>query len=111
MEISATHKNARISARKVRVYRDFLKGLSVRQADSQLQFMAGKSPRILRSVLHSAVANATNNLNLKEDALFISDIVVDAGFVFKRFRPAAKGMAHLILKRTAHVTVVVGDKA
>ena len=112
METFATHKNARISARKVRVYRDLLKGLSVRMADSQLRFLPGKSPKIMRAVLHSAIANAKNNFNATEDSLVVSDVIVDMGFSFKRFRPVSKGMAHPFIKRTAHVTVVVkGDVA
>lgn len=107
METFATHKNARISARKVRVYRDMLRGLSVRMADSQLRFLPGKSPKIIRAVLHSAVSNAKNNFNAAEDSLSVSDVIVDMGFSFKRFRAVSKGMAHPFIKRTAHVTVVV----
>ncbi|HSX25329.1 MAG TPA: uL22 family ribosomal protein, partial [Candidatus Andersenbacteria bacterium] len=43
--------------------------------------------------------------------LKISSILVNQGLVMKRFNPVSKGMAHSILKRTAHVTVVVEGEA
>ena len=110
MESKATHRNARLSPRKVRIYRDLLKGLPVQVADSQLQFLPGKGPRIIRAVLRSAVANAQHNLKLTNAGLIVADVVVDGGFTFKRFRPASKGMAHPIIKRTAHVTVIVENR-
>jgi large subunit ribosomal protein L22 len=111
MESVATHKNARISSRKVRLFRGLLRGLPVTVADSQLRFMPGKAPQLLRAVLKSAVANATNNLELEAGALVVSDVIVNDGFAFKRFRPASRGMAHAILKRTAHITIVVEDRS
>lgn len=111
MKAIATHRNARISARKVRLYRGLLRGRAVAEADSQLLFMPGKSPRLVLAVLRSAVANATTNFKLDKAKLVISDVIVDGGFVFKRMRPRSKGSGYPILKRTAHVTVVVEDPA
>lgn len=111
MEVTATHYNARLSPQKARLYRVLLKGLAVTQADSQLRFMPGKAPRVIRAVLHSAVANAKHNFAAAEQNLVVSDVVINAGFTLKRFRPVSKGTAHSITKRTAHVTVVVREKA
>jgi large subunit ribosomal protein L22 len=62
-------------------------------------------------VLGSAVANAANNFNMNPDALFVTEAFVDEGPTLKRFRPRAQGRAFEILKRTSHITVVVGDAA
>jgi len=41
--------------------------------------------------------------------LIVSEIRVDEGPAFKRFRPVSRGRAHPILKRTCHLTVVVSN--
>ncbi|ETJ44685.1 50S ribosomal protein L22, partial [human gut metagenome] len=43
--------------------------------------------------------------------LFITEVFADEGPTLKRFRPRAQGRASRILKRTSHITVIVGDKA
>ncbi|MEO6077878.1 MAG: 50S ribosomal protein L22, partial [Candidatus Andersenbacteria bacterium] len=85
-------------------------GMTAEKATHQLAFAVGKAPEILSHVLKSAIANAVNTHELSKDSLKISSILVNQGLVMKRFNPVAKGMAHSILKRTAHVTVTVeGD--
>jgi large subunit ribosomal protein L22 len=103
----ATLKNARISPQKVRLFRPLLKGASAVAAEQRLLFMAGKAPKLLREVLRSAMANATNNFEADRARLTIQDLIVNAGYVLKRHQAVSRGSAHPILKRTAHVTVVV----
>ncbi len=111
MKVSATQKHARMSPRKLRPYARMIQGMPVVQAQTQLDFAVGKAPVIILDVLKSAVANAKNNLQIDEADLKVASILVNQGLVLKRFMPVAKGMAHAILKRTAHVTVIVeGDK-
>jgi large subunit ribosomal protein L22 len=111
MKVSATQKHARMSPRKLRPYARMIQGMPVIQAQNQLDFAVGKAPVIILDVLKSAVANAKNNLQIQEADLKVASILVNQGLVLKRFMPVAKGMAHSILKRTAHVTVIVeGDK-
>lgn len=108
MEVKATHRNARMSARKIKPVGMVVRGLSVHDADAQLAFTPGKAAVIVRKVLNSAVANAVNNFDMKRDSLTVVNVMANAGLTFKRFNPVAKGMAHPILKRNAHVTVIVG---
>lgn len=111
MKVSATQKHARMSPRKLRPYARMIQGMSVTAAQNQLDFAVGKAPVIILDVLKSAVANAKNNLSIPESDLKVASILVNQGLVLKRFMPVAKGMAHSILKRTAHVTVIVeGEK-
>lgn len=111
MKVSATQKHARMSPRKLRPYARMIQGMPVIEAQHQLDFAVGKAPVIILDVLKSAVANAKNNLQIPETDLRVASILVNQGLVLKRFMPVAKGMAHAILKRTAHVTVIVeGDK-
>ncbi|MBI3251284.1 MAG: 50S ribosomal protein L22 [Candidatus Andersenbacteria bacterium] len=108
MEIFATHKNARMSPQKLRALARILRGMPVNQAKAQLQFFPGKAAVIIREVLKSAIANATHNFSMIEKDLVVRDVIINQGFVMKRIMPVSRGMAHPILKRTAHVTVTVG---
>lgn len=109
MEIFAQHRFARMAPRKLRQYRGLLVGLPVVQAAAQLKFISGQGPEILGKVLHSAVANARNNFDIEENNLKVADVVIDGGFSMKRYKPASKGSAHPILRRTSHVTVIVEE--
>lgn len=112
MKISATQKHTRMSPRKLRPYARMIQGMSVHEAQNQLSLAVGKAPVIILEVLKSAIANATHNAKIPASDLKVASILVNQGLVMKRFMPAAKGMAHPILKRTAHVTVIVaGDPA
>lgn len=111
MKVSATQKHARMSPRKLRPYARLVQGMDVTSAQQQLSFAHGKAPVIILDVLKSAVANATHNLQLSVSGLKVSSIIINQGLVMKRFMPVSKGMAHPILKRTAHVTVTVEGEA
>jgi large subunit ribosomal protein L22 len=109
MEVRARHKNARMSARKLRVLRGAVRGLPVLEAEAQLQYLPGEAAQIILKVLRSAIANAQHNFEIAKETLKVADIIIDGAFTMKRHRPVSKGMAHAILKRSAHVTVVVED--
>ncbi len=111
MEIRAQHRNARMAPRKIRVYREAIKGLPVTVADAQLQFMPGQGPALLRKVLRAATANARHNFDIAADSLTVTDVIIDGGYAMKRFQPVSRGMAHPILKRMSHITIVVTDAA
>ncbi len=110
MKVRAIHRNARMSPRKIRPLARLLRGMPVREARHQLKFLPGKAPAIVEQVLHSAVANAVNNFELEESKLVVADVLINQGLVMKRSQPVSKGMAHPILKRSAHVMVVVDDQ-
>lgn len=109
-QVRATNRHARMSPRKLRPLAAALRGLSTVAADQQLMFMPNKSAEIIRKVLASAVANATNNHNLTPDSLRVASVQIDEGLKMRRYQPASRGMAHPFTKRMSHVTVVVeGD--
>lgn len=109
MEIKAHHYNARMSPRKLRLLRGVVRGLPVKDAAAQLEYLPGKGPQIIQQVLRSAVANALHNHKLSAEQLTVADVVVGEATTMKRFQPVSKGQAHPIKKYTAHVTVVVAD--
>jgi large subunit ribosomal protein L22 len=107
----ASAKYVRSSASKVRVVLDNIRGLPVRRADEVLQFTDREAARLVRKVLASAVANASdmNSGAFIADAeeLYVKACYADEGPTLKRFTPRARGRAGRINKRTAHITVVV----
>jgi large subunit ribosomal protein L22 len=97
----------RMSASKVRVVLDLIRGLPVRQADEVLQFTDREAATTVRKVLASAVANAQHNDEQDPEELYVKACFADEGPTLKRFTPRARGRAGRINKRTAHITIVV----
>jgi large subunit ribosomal protein L22 len=108
MEAKAILRTTRISPQKARLVADQVRGLPVGRARDVLAFSTKKAAHIVKKVLLSAVANAENNLGADVDELKVAKIFVDEGPVLKRFHSRAKGRGVRILKRTSHITVVVG---
>lgn len=109
MQAIAKLRHARISAQKVRLVADQIRGLPVDQALNTLAFSNKKAAGIVKKVLESAIANAEHNEGADIDELKISRIFVDEGPTMKRIRARAKGRASRILKRTSHISVTVAE--
>ena len=109
MEARAVGKYIRISPQKVRLVADVVRGMHVDKAITTLKFMPKKGAGILRQVIESAVANATQDDSVDVDNLVIKKVTVDGGPSMKRIRPRAMGRATRIIKRTSHITVILDD--
>ena len=105
----ATAKMVRVSARKVRLVLDAIRGKGVAEAFAILKFTPRGAASDVEKVLNSAVANAENNFDLDRAALVVSEAYANEGPTLKRFRPRAKGSASPINKRASHITVVVTE--
>jgi len=103
--VRAQLRNFRMSASKVRLVADIIRGKSAGDAKNILEFTPRKAAMALKKLLDSAIANAENNYNLDPDILFFKTVMVDEGQVMKRFVPRAQGRAAKILKRSSHVTI------
>jgi large subunit ribosomal protein L22 len=110
MEVAAKLRYARISPQKCRLVADQVRGKPVEQALQILTFSPKKAAGIVKKVLESAIANAEHNEGADIDELKVSKIFVDEGPTMRRWKPRAKGRVNHILKRTSHLTVMVGDK-
>ena len=106
---TATAKTVRIAARKARLVIDLIRGRDVAEALAILEFTPRSGSPIIEKVLKSAIANAEHNYDLDAQNLYVSKAYVNEGPTLKRFRPRAQGRAGRILKRTSHITVIVGD--
>lgn len=108
MEVTAKLRGAAISAQKVRLVADEVRGKSIERALDILTFSNKKGAKLVKKCLQSAIANAEHNNGLDIDTLRVSTIYVDEGITLKRVMPRAKGRADRISKRTCHITVKVG---
>lgn len=109
MEAYAIHKMAMVAPRKARMTLDLIRGKKVSEAKAILKNTNTKSSRLIIKVLDSAVANATNNLNLKEENLFVSECFINPGPVLKRMKFGSRTNIDRRDKRTSHITVKVSD--
>lgn len=109
MEAKAVGRSIRISPQKARLVADVVRGMGVDKAITTLRFMPKKGAGIIRKVLESAVANATQDDQIDVDSLYVKTIFVDGGPSLKRIRPRAMGRATGIIKRTSHITVVLDE--
>ena len=109
-EARATLKFARISSRKVKIVADLIRGKDVDEALAIMKFTPKASSEVLEKLLKSAIANAENNHDMSHEKLYISEIYANQGPTLKRIRPAAKGSAVRIRKRTSHITIVLKEK-
>ena len=109
-EAKATLKFARISSRKVKIVADLIRGKDVDEALAIMKFTPKASSEIIEKLLKSAIANAENNHGMKHEKLYVAEIFANQGPTLKRIRPAAKGSAVRIRKRTSHITIVLKEK-
>jgi large subunit ribosomal protein L22 len=110
MEVRAVARFVRIAPRKIRLVMDQIRGRKVEEALNILSFAPQKGSRILKKLLDSAVANASENSGLDVDTLFVMHVFADEGPILKRWRPRAQGRATRIRKRTSHLTIVLKEK-
>lgn len=114
MEAVAKLRNVPMSARKMRLVVDLIRGKRVDEALDTLRFTKKEAATWVEKLLLSAISNWEYKLDGLEDAddydLFVKTAFVDEGTMLKRFRPAPHGRAHRIRKRTNHVTIVVANR-
>jgi large subunit ribosomal protein L22 len=110
MEIKAKLNYLRIASRKVRLVANLIRGMDVKEAETQLRFMPKRASAPLLKLLNSAIANAKNNFNLEKNVLFIKKLTINQGPPFKRWRAGARGRANPIAKKTSHINLVLDIK-
>ena len=107
---TATVKFARISSRKIAIVANLIRGKNVDEALAILQFTPKAGAEVLLKLLNSAIANAENNNNMTHNKLYVAEIYSNQGPTLKRIRPAAKGSAVRIRKRTSNTTIVLKER-
>jgi large subunit ribosomal protein L22 len=111
MEAKATAKYIISSPRKIRLVADQVRGFSYPEALDILKFIPRRGSALIQKVLESARSNAKQQLGdeMKDAQLYVKKVYIDEGPRLKRFRPRARGRGMSRLKRTSHITVVLGN--
>jgi large subunit ribosomal protein L22 len=102
-----------VSARKMRLVADIVRGVEVNKALNILQHNSKEAASRLEKLLRSAIANweqKNEGKSLEDQTLVVAEITVGQGPTLKRIRPAPQGRAHRIRKRSNHTTIVVDSK-
>jgi len=107
MIVKAQLKNVRISAQKVRLVADLVRGMRAEEALIMLKLSDKKAADPVGKLVKSAVSNAQHNFSLDPAKLTISEIQVGEAKTFKRVLPRARGQADRIQKRGAHIQLSV----
>ncbi len=115
MEAVARITSCPMSAQKMRLVVDNIRGKDVDTALNILRNTKREAALWLEKLVMSAAANwADKNdmsvTNIEEYDLYIKTAYADGGSMLKRFQPAPHGRAHRIRKRTTHVTIVVANR-
>src|SRR5207253_7982137 len=110
MEVVATAKWVRTTARKARLVTHMVEGLSVAEALVVLRYSPRAAARDVAKVIKSAAANAEHNYNLDSSTLRVVRVEVDGADVFKRWRPKPRGMVGSWFRRTSHLRALVTDE-
>jgi large subunit ribosomal protein L22 len=110
LEVKAVTKYVRMAPRKVRLVIDLVRGMQVAEALDVLRFTPKAAAKVVAKTIASAAANAEENYGLSTEDLFIARITADEGPTLKRGRAGARGRYKPLLKRSAHVTVVLEER-
>ena len=107
---SAKLSYARVSVQKACFVLDAIRGKDVTTALGILTYNPRYASSIIKKLLESAIANAENNHHMAHEKLYVAEIYANQGPTLKRIRPAAKGSAVRIRKRTSHITIVLKER-
>jgi large subunit ribosomal protein L22 len=114
MEAVAKLKNCPLSARKMRLVADLVRGKKVEDAVNILRYTNKEAAGWLEKLVLSAVTNWENKTQGAQDVdehdLFIKKLLVDDAGHLKRIRAAPQGRAHRIRKHSNHVTLVIENR-
>jgi len=99
-----------MSAQKVRLVVDLVRGRNANEALEMLRFVPKAAALPVRKLLASAVANAEENFGVSRDDLFVVKIFADEAPTRKWRRFGARGRFKPILRRNSHVTVVLRER-
>lgn len=110
MQVSASLKNAPLSAQKGRLIADMIRKMDVSSAVQVLKHTPKKGAKILLKLLESVIANAENNNGADIDELKVGTVCVDEAATLKRIQARAKGRANRISKRRCHIIIKVSDE-
>lgn len=109
MEIRAKAKYLPISAQKLRLVVNTVRGMPADDALDMLVHMPQKAAPIVSKVINSAIHNATENFGLERDGLYVSKIYADVGPTRRWRKYGARGRFKPWLRRSSHLMVILDE--
>ena len=109
-DIQAKLRFLPLSAQKVRLVIDMVRGKDAVEALETLRFVQKRAALPVRKLLVSAVSNAEENFGISRDDLYVATIFADEAPTRRWRRFGARGRFKPILRRTSHVTVVLRER-
>lgn len=109
-EVRASNRYVQQSARKVRLVVGRVRGMDALEALQVLQMMPQRAAKPIYKLVKSAVASAENDFGMVDEDLYIDRIWADEGPTRRWRRFGARGRFKPILKRSAHITVVLKER-
>lgn len=99
-----------LSAQKVRLVIDLIRGMDAVEALETLRFVQKRAALPVRKLLASAVSNAEENFGVSRDDLYVATIFADEAPTRRWRRFGARGRFKPIFRRTSHITVVLRER-
>jgi large subunit ribosomal protein L22 len=109
-EASAYARALKVSARKLNLVAQSIRGKPAAAALNELTFSPRRIARDVKKVLQAAIANAENNHQLDVDKLYVKEASVGRAFAMRRFHARGRGRAAGIDKYFSNLTVVVRER-
>lgn len=110
MDVRAKARYLPISAQKLRLVCDQVRGMDADQALIVLKYMPQKGAQFVYKLVESAIANAEMNFELNRQDLYIGELVADEGPSMKRVRAGARGRYKPLIKRSSHLSIVLRER-
>ncbi len=99
-----------MSAQKVRLVVDLVRGKPVIEAVNLLHFTPSGAAKPVSRVIESAMANAEENFGVSRDDLVVYRIFADEAPTRKWRRFGARGRFKPLLRRASHITVILRER-
>jgi large subunit ribosomal protein L22 len=109
-QVRAVARYVRMSPQKVRLVCDLVKGKPVDEALAILKLTSKAAAQPIAKAIASAAANGDENYGMAREDLYVARIWAHPGPMLKRARFGARGRFKPILKRSAHITVVLAER-
>ena len=110
-EAKAYLRGLKVSARKLNLVAQSIRGKSANAALAELTFSKRRIARDVKKVLQAAIANAENNHQLDVDRLYVKEATVGRAFALRRFHARGRGRMSPIEKHFSNLTVIVHERA
>lgn len=109
-DIRAHLSSIGISAQKVRLIVNLVRGKKVEDALNILKFVPNQAAQPVSKLLASAAANGEENFGVSRDNLYVHTIFADEAPTRRWRRFGSRGRFKPWLRRSSHITVVLREQ-